>query len=106
MPENDKNLNPNIGNKERSQIKKFKIKLESTEKKKKTLYKRLDIDIKQHEMQKFILIFLEAINKIKLKKIIRILTIKKKQIQTMKPRIYQQKVEEDFISFFKGILTD
>ena len=86
MPENDKNLNPNIGNKERSQIKKFKIKLESTEKKK-TLYKRLDIDIKQHEMQKFILIFLEAINKIKLKKIIRILTIKKKQIQTMKPRI-------------------
>ena len=105
MPENDKNLNPNIGNKERSQIKKFKIKLESTEKKK-TLYKRLDIDIKQREMQKFILIFLEAINKIKLKKIIRILTIKKKQIQTMKPRIYQQKVEEDFISFFKGILTD
>lgn len=105
MPENDKNLNPNIGNKERSLIKKFKIKLESTEKKK-TLYKRLDIDIKQHEMQKFILIFLEAINKIKLKKIIRILTIKKKQIQTMKPRIYQQKVEEDFISFFKGILTD
>lgn len=57
-------------------------------------------------MQKFILIFLEAINKIKLKKITRILTIKKKQIQTMKPRIYQQKVEEDFISFFKGILTD
>ena len=37
-------------------------------KKKQTLYKRLDIDIKQHEMQKFILIFLEAINKIKLKK--------------------------------------
>ena len=105
MPENDKNLNPNIGNKERSQIKKFKIKLESTEKKKK-LYPRLDIDNKQHEMQKFILIVLEAINKIKLKKIIRILTIKKKQIQTMKPRIYQQKVEEDFISFFKGILTD
>lgn len=39
MPENDKNLNPNIGNKERSQIKKFKIKLESTEKKKNSLQK-------------------------------------------------------------------